>query len=303
MTRGSVAVLPCAYRDRVVISTINVKKIFPIILFVLAVLVPSQTFAHQPLIVTSREIIVVDPEISKAYYGQLTGVADVYTIESGAPFTLYVNILVPDIAGQKKDVSATISKDGQSLAELLGEQFQWKQMFEPFGYDSYWTGPEYKAPVSAGTYVITIRSRNNDSKYSLAVGEVEVFDYNEIKNSLTVIPELKRSFFNESPISFICSPFGWGLILILYLLAGIVGLLYRYVLKRMSKNRVRRSSKNIGTPDRVIRFAIGIALLLWAITTTWSVLLIFLSGFTLFEAFFSWCGLYAALGKNTCPTE
>ena len=40
---------------------------------------------------------------------------------------------------------------------------------------------------------------------------------------------------------------------------------------------------------------------LLAITTTWSPILIFFSGFALFEAIFSWCGFYAAMGKNTCP--
>jgi hypothetical protein len=32
-------------------------------------------------------------------------------------------------------------------------------------------------------------------------------------------------------------------------------------------------------------------------------ILIFFSGFALFEALFSWCGFYAALGKSTCPIE
>jgi hypothetical protein len=97
------------------------------------------------------------------------------------------------------------------------------------------------------------------------------------------------------------SPFGWGLIVILYLLAGIVGLLYRFILQRVTRNSVRGLSQNIGTGDRIIRFAIGVLLLLWAITTSWSPILIFFSGFALFEGIFSWCGFYAALGKNTCP--
>jgi hypothetical protein len=53
----------------------------------------------------------------------------------------------------------------------------------------------------------------------------------------------------------------------------------------------------------LLRLAIGVGLFLWAITTTWSPILIFFSGFALFEALFSWCGFYAALGKNTCPVE
>ncbi|MBM3192026.1 MAG: hypothetical protein FJZ63_05185, partial [Chlamydiae bacterium] len=65
-------------------------------------LVPAFAFAHQPRITESRQTLVPDPEISKAYYGTLTGEPDVYTIEAKEPFDLYVNVLVPDIAGQKK---------------------------------------------------------------------------------------------------------------------------------------------------------------------------------------------------------
>lgn len=120
-------------------------------------------------------------------------------------------------------------------------------------------------------------------------------------NALSIIPELKRDFFEESPISFIKSPFGWGLIVVMYLLAGIVGLLYRAILKKFAKNSPRGATRNIGKADRLLRLAIGVGLLLWAITTTWNPILIFFSGFALFEAIFSWCGFYAALGKNTCP--
>ena len=140
------------------------RKVAPFLLLI-AMVVPGVAFAHQPKIVESRQTTVVDPEISKAYYGKLTGAPDVYTIQSNTPFHLYVNVLVPDITNQKKDVSATVTKDGVPLTVLDGAQFTWKQMFEPFGHDNYWTGPEYKADVGAGTYVITVTSSNNNSKY------------------------------------------------------------------------------------------------------------------------------------------
>ena len=242
------------------------KKTFPILLL-LVVLMPGFASAHQPRIVESRQTTVIDPEISKAYYGQLTGAPDVYTIQAGAPFNLYVNVLVPNIAGQKKDVSATILKDGKPLAALNGTQFAWKQFFEPFGHNMYWMGPEYKARADAGVYVITVTSSNNDSKYSLAIGEIEAFNFTEGTNALSLIPQLKSNFFNESPIGFILSPMGWGLIVILYLLAFIVGFIYRAILKKFAKSSPRGVAKNIGTLDRLVRLAIGAILLLWAITT------------------------------------
>lgn len=250
-----------------------------------------------------------DPEISKAYYGKLSGEPDVYVIEASEPFDLYVNVLVPDITGQKKDVSVVVLKDvpeGQGtagsaqVAFLDGINYEWKKFYEPFGADTYWMGPEYKVRAEAGRYEIRVWSSNNDSKYSLAIGEIEAFDRLEGMNALSVIPELKRDFFEESTISFIKSPFGWGLIVVMYLLAGIVGLVYRAILKKFTKNSVRGATRNIGKADRLIRLAIGVGLLLWAITTTWSPILIFFSGFAFFEAIFSWCAFYQALGKNTC---
>lgn len=278
------------------------KKLFPLIL--LLIITPGLVAAHQPRIVESRQTAIVDPQISKAFYGQLIGEPDVFTIISTSSFPLYVNILVPDSIGQTTDVSAAIAKDGTWVATLDGTTFTWTPMFEQFGYDNYLKGPEYKATGEAGTYIVTVTSSNNNSKYSLAIGEVEKFDTTEIINALTLVPQLKRTFFNESPINFILSPFGWGLIVVLYILAIIVGFTYRFVIQKFSKTSVLHISQkqNIGTSDRLLRLVIAVTLLLWAITTTWSPILIFFSGFALFEALFSWCGLYAALGKNTCPS-
>jgi len=251
--------------------------------------------------VNENPTIVTSPEVSKAYYGTLSGEPAVYSITTDKPFALYVGVLVPDITGQKKDVSAVVLKGGTQIALLESSSFEWKKFFEPFGHDTYWQGPEYKAEVGAGTYEIRVWSRDNDSKYSLAIGEIEVFDFKETKNALTLIPQLKKDFFNTSPIDFIFSPFGWGLIVIMFVLAFVFGFIYRFVLKKYAQNTTRGASNNIGKSDRWVRIGIAIALLLVAITTTWSPWLLFFSGFAFFEAIFSWCGLYAALGKNTCP--
>lgn len=283
-----------------------ILKTLLIFLLALTIFSPVTVSAHQPRITENRQTLVPDPEISKAYYGKLIGEPDVYVINTTAPFDLYVNVLVPDIVGQKKDVSAVVIKDGNAdkpIAVLDGNNFEWKQFYEPFGADTYWMGPEYKARAEGGTYEIRVSSKNNDSKYSLAIGEIEAFDRAEGMNALTIIPKLKKDFFNESPIGFIVSPFGWGLILIMYVLAFISGFVYRAILKKFVKSKLSKINKNIGSTDRLVRFTIAAVLLVLAITTTWNPLLIFFSGFALFEAVFSWCGFYAALGKNTCSIK
>lgn len=277
----------------------KVTTLFIAVFFFLPVL----ALAHQPRITESRLTQVPDPEISKAYYAKLTGEPDVYVITSSEAFDLYVNVLVPDIAGQKKDVSAVVLQGGKELTVLDGPNFTWTKFYEPYGADTYWMGPEYRARAEAGTYEIRVWSSGNDSKYSLAIGEIEAFDQKEGMNALTIIPQLKKDFWGESPISFISSPFGWGLIVVMYILAFIVGFIYRAILKKFARRSAHGAPKNIGKSDRLLRALIGVALLLWAITTTWSPILIFFSGFAFFEAIFSWCGFYAALGKNTCPVD
>jgi len=65
--------------------------------------------------------------------------------------------------------------------------------------------------------------------------------------------------------------------------------------------------KNIGTPDRITRLAIGVILLVIAfvvVTVIWlKVVVIILALFTFYEALSSWCLFYQLIGKNTCPVE
>jgi hypothetical protein len=280
------------------------QKIMIIFIFALLLMIPGISSAHQPRIPEGNQIIVTDPEVSKAYYAELKGVPHIYTISSDVPFALYVNILAPDISWQKKDISARITRNwnaGKTIAILDGMTFTWAKIFEPFGYDAYWKGPEYKANMEAWKYEIIVSSSDNNSKYSLAIGEAENFDFWEIRNALSLVPKIKREFFVESSVTFIFSPFGFGLIFIMFVLAFIVGFAYRYIIRTFTTNSTRKISKNIGQSDRLIRAMIGSVLFILAVTTSWSPILLFFSGFAFFEAIFSWCGLYAALGRDTCP--
>jgi len=263
--------------------------------------IATSAIAHQPLEVHGNATQVFDPAVSKAYYDTLSGEPHVYTIDATEPFELYVGILMPYVKDSPKDVSAEIRSEDGTLQVLGGTGGRWSTMFEFFGQSAYWDGGDFKQQVPAGKYTISVSSPNNDEKYSLAVGEIESFTFAQTINATTMIPALKRDFFNESPASFIKSPFGWGYILVMYIAAFISGFLYRWLLKTFAKGSVRGVSSNIGKYDKAIRYALWLGLLLWAVTTSWNPWLLFFSGFALFEALFSWCGLYAALGKNTCP--
>ena len=271
------------------------------------------TFAHQPKIENGTATTVSDPEISKAYYATISDEPDVYTIKSETPFLLYANLLVPDIPNQTKNFQMAIVKDADELdldhpideSSVLymfdGANYEWEKYFEEFGHDNYWRGAEFESEVEAGTYQIIVSSPNDGAKYSLATGKIEYFSFWDTLSTYKTIPNLKRNFFEKSPIDFIYSPLGWGLIIVSFFLSFVFGFIYRIIIKKFAKNSIRKRHKNIGTMDRLVRFGLAIGLFILAITTTRSPILLFLSGFTLFEAIFSWCGLYAALGKNSCP--
>lgn len=298
-----------------------------LILLSLSVFIPGVAIAHEPRLVGSSSVIdVSDPEISKAYYGTLAAdQPQLYKIISNKPFNLYVNILLPvlaylnaDLAAQNKNISVNISKlninnsGSEVLVNWSGASSTWTKFWEPFGRDWYYQGPEYRAQVSAGTYEIRVVGGQPNLKYALAIGETEFFNFTEGLNAIKLIPQIKTDFFNESPAGFIFSPFGYGYVVVLFMLSFIFGFLYRYILRfyelrsrktnSSSQSIPLRSHRNINTRDRVWRAVFGLALFSIAIATTWSGILIFISGFCFFEAIFSWCGFYAAIGVNTCPT-
>lgn len=282
----------------------NLKSRFGLITLTVILLSAASASAHQPRLNESIVTSVPDPEISRAYYGKLEGAPHIYIISSDKEFNLYTGILVPNIPNQKKDVSFSVIKIGDipaTVAMMNGVGFDWEPFFEEFGRDNYLKGPESSAKVPVGQYEVKVWSASNDSKYSLAIGEIEAFDFKESMNAVRLIPEIKKNFFEESPAGFILSPFGYSYILIMFLLSAIFGFIYRALLKKFAARTPYGLSKNIGKPDRMFRAALGLALFLFAIFTSWSPLLLFAAGFCFFEAIFSWCGVYAALGKNTCP--
>ena len=100
--------------------------------------------AHQPRLVGNEtQVNVHSPEVSKAYYGELTGKPAIYTINTADFFKLYVNILVPDIKNIDKDVSVEITNNGTLISVLDGLNYKWIEFFEPFGRDNYFKGPNF----------------------------------------------------------------------------------------------------------------------------------------------------------------
>jgi hypothetical protein len=199
-----------------------------ICLLVSLLLTASSALAHQPVIVEQEVIEIEKPEISRAFYDELTGSPRSYLIDSEKEFDLYVNLLVPKNSNPEGRYSARIYAitNGQRslLTNIDGSSVEWEEFYEPFGGDTYVKGPEWKQRVPAGRYEIQVYSEDNLGKYVLAVGEKEFFGPKEILSVYTEVPKLKGEFFETNPLSFLWTPFG---IVAVIVVAGIIYLIFR----------------------------------------------------------------------------
>lgn len=273
-----------------------------VLLLVSIALFPLFASAHQPRLVTNATTVVVDPEVSKAYYAELSGEPHIYHIETQESLNLYVNILVPKTEGTKKDVSFAVIKEGDLENPLVveeGSRAEWKEFFEEYAHDAYWQGAEYKQVVIPGVYEVRVWSSNNDSKYVLAIGEKEFFDAREGFSALRLIPTIKKEFFETTPATFLLSKIGSLYALVVVVLGAATSLIVFGLVYLLKRGSGYGCTKNLGLIDRLIRVILGVALFLLAITTNWSFILLGLSGYVLGEAVLGWCGLYTLVGRNT----
>jgi len=243
----------------------------------LMLLSAGPALAHQPVVVDSDTTEVVDPEISKAYYGVLSGAA--------------VGILVPDSEMPKRDVKAEIFRGDELVETLGGVDAEWVTFYEPFAQNTYWDGGEYRLRAAPGVYSVRVSSPDNASKYSLAIGEIEYFGLEDRANALAVLPGIQQEFFGTSAFELVGTRYGLINLLVIYAAALIAALLYTVTLRRPL---VRLIGGNLRGIDKRFRVAAAVILFAVAITTTWSPLLLFASGVLLFEALFSRSGVAQA---------
>jgi len=231
-------------------------------------LLTTVSSAHQPRIVSEEVTQIENPEVSQAFYAELKGKPDYYQITSEEPFKLYVGILVPDLEGIGKDISAEISRkylhveetsvneDEEEAAPILldGLQYKWTRWYEPFGGDWYWEGPELRGnspeeelpegvEVDEGTYTIKVFSPDNEGKYALVVGEKEEFPLKEMVHTLFTLPKLKAEFFERSPWTAYFNLVGVFLAISIGILIGIIVAVVILV-KRMRRARRLKLTQN-----------------------------------------------------------
>jgi len=219
--------------------------------------------AHNPRIVGNQDIVKIqNPEISQAFYGVLQGAGQWFEIKADKDFTLYVNLLVPKINGVNTKLLFEIYKvengEQKLIANLDGETFNWSEFYEPFGGDTYLKGPQFKAQVAKGDYLVKVTHCHADepagadetscafSKYVLVVGEQEKFSPKEIINAIYLLPTLKKDFFNKSPLTAYFNYSGLFMLGALVLLAAIVFLVIWIIKKaRRKKEELTQTEKKL----------------------------------------------------------
>ena len=196
------------------------------LLFLYTLLFVGFTFAHQPRLVfmqPGQVVQVKNPEISQAFYGNLSGQEDVYQIVADTGFLLYVNLVVPDISGSRTDFTVHIIEgDDAIFVGLDGTKFQWTTFFEKFAGDTYLQWPSREKQVTPGTYTIKVSNPGNQGKYSLAIGKIESFPVNEIIKTFKAMPALKMTFFQKPRYTIFSNYVGWFFGILLVIAIGLV---------------------------------------------------------------------------------
>ena len=220
------------------------KRIVFALIIIIFLLTGGGVLAHQPRIVSQDLVEVQNPEVSQAFYGELQGQPAFFRIASPEPFVLYLNLLVPDLVAIDKDVSARVYFQGEEIFFLDGLGADWAYFFEEFAGDSYYQGPEVREEVEKGEYEVEVFSPDNQGKYVLAVGEKEEFPLGETVNTLLLLPKLKASFFDKSPLTAYFNLVGLFL-LVPVLIVLAVSLIAFFLIRKIKRKRTNKEKEEL----------------------------------------------------------
>ncbi len=273
------------------------KKV--LLFFVLICSVSATSFAHKPELVSeylSQRIVVENPEVSKAYYGVFDSSvsSQEFVIESDTEFELYANFLLPinENSVMDKRMTMQIFKGEELLTVLSGAGYEWTEFFEPFGYDQYLMGPEFESVVSDGTYRIVLSMDEGVelvdgevNSYSVAIGKIEDFGWEETLDTYRLIPKIKTQIFDKTGADFVLSPLGGFLVLILVVFGFLSGYLIRFLYSVLGI----AASCGINKNGRVLRGVVAFLVLFASLFLGFSKTGFFISGLVLFESVKGFC--------------
>lgn len=267
-------------------------------LWVLFVL-PIQAQAHQPRIVENEKTEIRNPEISQAFYGELQGGPKTFVIESDKDFDLYLQLLVPKTTNPDARYSAVAFESTDQgripVASISGEGQEWREYHEEFANDGYLQsqGTEYQA--RSGKYEVDVFGNGDSGKFVLVIGKAESFPASEIWNALVVVPQLKKEFFQTTPLTLVWTKFG-AIGFAAAVTLNILGwLLFQYVAKRIIKRDPKE--RNMGNGERLVRVMAGFTMLALSIHL-WNGPFFLLSGAVIATGVSGWCLFYVFMKRR-----
>jgi len=177
--------------------------------FILVIVSTSPAYGHRLISHddTHRDfdsaLQIPDHKISWAIYENLgTNEAKFYSFDAKQGDSFYASIVIPKITGLEKYspslvlMDATVFENDSTSFEnqLNTEKFPYEgnfpgnEFYEPFGQVTYWERQEVRTQIpSDGKYFIVVMDeRNQEGKYSLAVGTIEDFSG---ENIFTLLPK------------------------------------------------------------------------------------------------------------------
>ncbi len=179
-----------------------------------AVFVPD-AFAYVPVMVTPDTVndvyAVTDPNTKTAYYGKLDGFPHTFEIRAAEPFTLFTEVLVPDIPSAKNLVSGIVIREvgfrGRvaEVARMLATDASWESFYEPWGGDRYRRGTAFTKELEPGVYRVEVSTPDNDAPYVLSIGTENGFGSIGYFESVARRAEVKV-FFGKSSVRVVESP-------------------------------------------------------------------------------------------------
>ena len=150
----------------------------------------------------NSSLLIPEPWVSKAYYGELNGKPDYYRFAlQGNRTQIYFGIAAPYVPGSSTDIRVEVYdyKDHSVTQVILldGSSFKWKPSYEPLAGEWYLLGPEVRENLTNVTYYIKVSSPSNHTKYALLIGEEGSFPSQETLNAYMLLPTIKQQFFSR----------------------------------------------------------------------------------------------------------
>lgn len=145
---------------------------------------------------------IPDHKISWAIYEDLEADgAKFYSFEADKDDAFYASIVIPKIAGLEEYAPTMVlaypsmlNDDESAMLQTYNQKFPYEgnypgdEFYEPFGQVTYWERQEIRTTLPEdGTYfIIVMDEKNQDGKYSLAVGTIEDFSGSDF---FTILPK------------------------------------------------------------------------------------------------------------------